>query len=175
MTEKIGKILDILSEAAGNAACACRLRYESATAIAREQARANQAIQFRFFWHRRFCYLLYDAISATASLTGLVVPLFPDGLVVPHPERITEDGLFLMRFAGWSKPGHDEPVNQIRSQLNKELQRLCAIHGIPQVWVVKIWRYEDRRVCFALAFDANIRAIRATKAAQETRNDRITI
>lgn len=165
------KFMVKMSDLVGHAVAAYHQRLENANAQAREQARLNAVQIFVATWLRIFAWLLWEAIKATADLTGLVVPIDPDGLLVDQPFREHKSGVPCFVFAGWAKPGSDMPVKQIKAQLNAELRRLCSLHGIPQILVVKIHRYENRRVCFVMAFAADVRAAnRAIEAARREKN-----
>lgn len=174
----MNKLINGLSDLVGRAAAAFHQQLENANAQAREQARLNAAANFCANWLNVFLWLLWEAIKATADLTGLVVPHFPDGLVVVHPVRVSKDGVPCIVASAWAKPGYAVPTKQIQAQLNAELSRLCALHGIPKIVVVAVRRYGNGRVMFGLAFAADVQAAKeAARAAQveKDRNGPITI
>ena len=59
----------------------------------------------------------------------------------------------------------------VDTQLNDELYRLCLLHGFPRIYVLKVRRYETRRVGFIMALADDVQAARqAIKAAEQEKN-----
>ena len=167
----VKKSISVLAEYAGKAAAAYHQRLEKANAEAKAQARYNAAANFCANWLMLFAWLLWESIKATNELTGLLVPIDPDGLLVDQPFREHKSGVPCLVFSGWSKLGYNMPVKQIQAQLNTELRRLCLLHGIPRIVVVAVRRFENRRVCFVVALADDVQAARqAIKAAEQEKN-----
>lgn len=166
------KFKEELAELAGRAGAAYRQRLKEANDKAAAQARYNAAENFCATWCMIFAWLLWEAIRATAPLTGLVEPLAPTGLITDKPVLTLKGGCKALVFSGWSKPGFNSiPVNQIQSQLNGELRRLCFLHGYPQIYVIKVHRHRNHSVGFIMALAADVRAAQqAIKAAQMEKN-----
>lgn len=160
--------LNGLSALAGRAVAAYREYVRKANDKARAQALYIKAVRYYNAWIGTFKFLLCEAIRATAAVNGLVVPVDPDRLMVSNPMRVNAFGIPFLAYGSWDRPGYNVPVKEIQAQLNTEFDRICTYNGLPQIRVAKVCRCENRRVLFAVALAADIRASKqaAQKAAQ---------
>lgn len=166
----VKKALNRLSELVGCGVAAYREYVAKANAEARARARRAKREDFCNNWLRLFMFLLHEAISATAAVNGLVVPVIADRLLVRNPVRVNRNGVPFLVYASWDKPGYSVPAKQIQAQLNVELGRICAYNNLQQVKVVSVRRSGNRRVWFAMALADDIRAAKQAAAQQAAKN-----
>lgn len=164
--ELAGGLQRSLARGIGSAAASYRVYLAKANALAVAQARTAEEIQFVANWMTTFAYLLWCAIDATNELTHLVVPVSFEDLYIEQPVRRGNNGVLVLRFSGWCRPGFDMEAKDIRYILNVEMGSLCARYGLPRIRV-HVQRREHNRVLFALVFAEDEASAREKKVNVE--------
>jgi hypothetical protein len=164
--ELAGGLQRSLARGIGSIAASYQCYLARANALAVAQARTAEEIQFVANWMATFAYLLWYAIGATNELTHLVVPASFEDLYIEQPVRRGNNGVLVLRFSGWCRPGFDMEVKSLRYILNIEMGNLCARYGLPRIRV-HVQRREHNRVLFALVFAEDEASAREKKVNVE--------
>lgn len=111
--ELAGGLQRSLARGIGSIAASYQCYLARANALAVAQARTAEEIQFVANWMATFAYLLWYAIGATNELTHLVVPASFEDLYIEQPVRRGNNGVLVLRFSGWCRPGFDMEVKSL--------------------------------------------------------------